>query len=155
MDSRRQPASHQGNSLSRTPSLDLGANGAVPFEASEKPNGVEPRRLSATEFPATRSSVPGASQAGPPATAAPLWLMRVWVIIRVAFFIELGMVLIVLPWTRGWTENNLLIAYPGLQSFLHNNFVRGVISGLGFLDIGFGIWEAVRYKEPSRNRKPS
>lgn len=98
--------------------------------------------MSTTGFPATRT----------PASGAALWLLRSWVVIRVAFFIELGMVLVVLPWTRGWTENHLLVAYPQLRFLLQNNFLRGLISGLGFLDIGFGIWEAVRYKEPPRNR---
>jgi hypothetical protein len=65
------------------------------------------------------------------------------------------MVLVVLPWTRAWTENSLLLAYPSVRFFLQNHFVRGLISGLGFIDIGFGIWEAVRYKEPHSNRKLS
>ena len=121
-------------------------NGSIPAQANEKPNGVEPAPLSTSEFPATPKAASGAT---------PLWLMRIWVVIRVAFFIELGMVLVVLPWTRAWTENHLLLAYPGVQFFLQRNFVRGLISGLGFIDIGFGIWEAVRYKEPPRNRKPS
>jgi len=81
--------------------------------------------------------------------------MRIWVVIRVAFFVELGMVLVVLPWTRAWTENSLLLAYPSVRFLLQNNFVRGLISGLGFLDLGFGISEALRYKEPSRRQKPS
>jgi hypothetical protein len=128
-------------------------NGSLPGKANERPNGVEPAPLSTSEFPATRSPAPGVTPS--PAAAPPLWLMRIWVVIRVAFFIELGMVLVVLPWTRGWTENHLLLAYPSLQFLLQNNFVRGLISGIGFIDIGFGIWEAVRYKEPPRNRKPS
>jgi len=59
----------------------------------------------------------------------------------------------VLPWTRGWTENSLLAAYPEVRFFLQKYFVRGLISGLGVLAIGFGIVEAVRYKEPRRNPK--
>jgi len=81
--------------------------------------------------------------------------MRLWVVIRVAFFIELGMVLVLLPWTRGWTENGLLLAHADVRFFLQNYFVRGLVSGLGVLDIGFGIMEAVRYKEPPRNPKLS
>jgi len=118
-------------------------NGSASVKADEKTNGPEPASLSTTGFPATRNS------------ATPLWLMRLWVVIRVAFFIELGMVLVVLPWTRGWTENSLLLAYPEVRFFLQKYFVRGLISGLGFIDIGFGIWEAVRYKEPPRNPKLS
>jgi hypothetical protein len=146
-------------------------NGSVPVEADEKPgsparadfaravvaepNGVEPATVSTTGFPATRSPASGTAPSQPQAPATPLWLMRIWLVIRVAFFVELGMVLVVLPWTRGWTENSLLLAYPEVRLFVQNNFVRGLISGLGFLDIGFGVWEAVRYKEPPRSRKLS
>ena len=130
-------------------------NGSVPVAGEEKTNGVETRSVSTTEFPATCSPASGVAPSPPPAAAGRLWLMRLWVVIRVAFFVELGMVLVVLPWTRAWTENSLLLAYPGARFFLQNNFVRGVISGLGFLDEGFGVWEAIRYKEPFRNQKPS
>ena len=116
---------------------------SAPIQADDETRGPELATLSTTGFPATR------------APATPLWLMRLWVVIRVAFFIELGMVLVVLPWTRGWTENSLLAAYPEVRFFLQKYFVRGLISGLGVLDIGFGIMEAVRYKEPPRNPKLS
>jgi hypothetical protein len=124
-------------------------NGSNPVKTSES-SGLEPTSLSTTGFPATRTPASGSAPA--PSAGAALWLLRTWVVIRVAFFIELGMVLVVLPWTRGWTENHLLVAYPQVRFLLQNNFLRGLISGLGFLDIGFGIWEAVRYKEPPRNR---
>jgi hypothetical protein len=126
-------------------------NGSNPVK-TDQTSGLEPTSLSTTTgFPATRRPAPGTAPT-PPAAPGGIWLLRTWVVIRVAFFIELGMVLVVLPWTRGWTENHLLLAYPQIRFFLQNNFVRGLISGLGFLDIGFGIWEAVRYKEPPRNR---
>jgi len=128
-------------------------SGPAPFQASKENTGSEPGPLSATGFPTTRTPGPGAAE--PRTAATPLWLMRLWVVIRVAFFIELGMVLVVLPWTRGWTENSFLLAYPELRFFLQKYFVRGLISGLGVIDIGFGISEALRYKEPPRNPKPS
>ena len=111
--------------------------------------------MSTTGLPATASPVSDATPSQPPVAAGRLWLMRIWVVIRVAFFVELGMVLVVLPWTRAWTENSLLLAYPSVRFFLQNNFVRGLISGLGFLDVGFGVWEAISYKEPPRSGKPS
>jgi hypothetical protein len=133
MDSAQHPAS---TGVPNTPGVNaLGRNGAEP-------------PLSATDFLTTRGSVPGTPR---PRQGAPLWLIRAWVVIRVAFFIELGMVLVVLPWTRSWTENSLLASYPSIRSFLQNNFVCGVISGLGFLDIGLGIWEAVRYASGARD----
>jgi len=150
MDPAPEHASHQ----SRRSCIDT-PNGSVPVGAKQQPNGVEPAPLSTTGFPATRSSASGPAPS-PPATAVPLWLLRIWVVIRVAFFIELGMFLVVLPWwPRAWAENSLLAAYPSVRFFLQNNFVRGLISGLGFLDIGFGVGEAVRYKEPPRSGRPS
>ena len=132
------------------------SNGSDPIKAEEKTNGPEPVHLSISELPATRRPAFGPPQ---PPLANALWLARLWVVIRVAFFIELGMVLVVLPWTRAWTENHLLLAQPALRQFLHNYFVRGLVSGLGFIDIGLGIWEAVRYKElrcnQSRSDRPS
>jgi len=135
-------APQHGSPKDRQSYLDA-PNGSAPVQADQKNNGPELASLSTTGFPATRTPV------------TPLWLMRLWVVIRVAFFIELGMILVVLPWTRGWTENSLLVAYPEARFFLQKYFVRGLISGLGVIDIGFGILEAVRYKEPPRNQKLS
>jgi formate/nitrite transporter FocA (FNT family) len=74
-------------------------------------------------------------------------LRRVKLVIAVAFCIELGLILVVLPWTRLWTENSLLLSFPTLRSMLHQNFVRGLISGVGLIDVWLGVWEAVRYRE--------
>ena len=57
------------------------------------------------------------------------------------------MLLIVLPWTLAWTQNSLILHYPNLRDFLGLNFVRGLASGLGIVDIWVGIWEAVHYRE--------
>lgn len=80
----------------------------------------------------------------------PLWMRRLSLFILVAFCIELGMLLVVLPWTRLWSDNNLILNYPALRSFLQQNFVRGAVSGVGLVDIYLGIWEAWHYKETPR-----
>jgi hypothetical protein len=76
-----------------------------------------------------------------------LWLRRLWLAVFVLFCLEVGIILIVLPWTRVWTENSLLLGHPRLAGFLQQNFVRGLISGLGLVDVWMGIAEAVRYRE--------
>lgn len=86
--------------------------------------------------------------AGPAASDdAPRWLRRLSLVIYVAFCIEVGMLLIVLPWTQVWTENSLLLTRPELKTFLQQGFVRGVVTGLGILDLWLGISEAVHYRE--------
>jgi hypothetical protein len=76
-----------------------------------------------------------------------IWMARILLVIEVIFFVELGMVLLVIPWTLLWQQNNLTIGYPALKHFVEHPFVRGAISGLGLLNLWIGIWEAVHYRE--------
>jgi hypothetical protein len=86
----------------------------------------------------------------PPSSVA-IWIDRIALVIRVVFYIELGMLLAVLPWTRLWTDNNLVSSLPNLRQVLQLNFVRGLVTGIGLVDVWIGIWEAVRYRE-NKNR---
>lgn len=76
-----------------------------------------------------------------------LWMQRVWLVVFVLFCMEVGIVLTVLPWTRLWSDNSLLLGHAALRQFLMHNFVRGLVSGLGLVDIWMGIAEAIRYRE--------
>jgi hypothetical protein len=58
-----------------------------------------------------------------------------------------GVLLVIVPWRPEWTDNRLLLAYPGLRRLVGNGFVRGIVSGLGLLDIWIGFWEAIHYRE--------
>jgi hypothetical protein len=64
--------------------------------------------------------------------------------------LELGVILIVLPWWREyWDHNFFLGRYPDLIRFLLHPAVRGLISGLGILDIIVAINLLRRAPEPS------
>ena len=76
-----------------------------------------------------------------------LWARRLGLLVFVLICLELGIALVVLPWTRIWTDNNLLLGYPTIRFWAANTFVRGAFSGLGLVDIWLGIWEAVCYRE--------
>jgi hypothetical protein len=110
--------------------------------------------------PIQRSSMSGQSQlysapepaeepAPPPARKlAPVWMQRLSLFVLVLFCVYLGVLVMVLPWwTRIWDRNEFILARPWLASFLHNGAVRGMISGLGLLDIWIGISEAVHYRD--------
>jgi hypothetical protein len=89
------------------------------------------------------------SQAAQPAqhNAAQLWLHRISVFLFVLISAVAGVLLIILPWTPEWTDNYLLLTYPGLRDVVSNGFFRGLCSGLGLLDIWIGFWEALHYHE--------
>jgi hypothetical protein len=75
------------------------------------------------------------------------WLQRLWLVVFVLFCLEVGIILTVLPWTRLWSDNSLLAGFPAVKAFFANNFVRGLVSGLGLIDIWMGVAEAVTYRE--------
>ena len=80
-----------------------------------------------------------------------LWLRRLAVLMFVFMCASVGVFLVILPWRPEWTHNHLLLSYPGLRQFITSGFVRGVVSGLGMLDIWIGFWEAVHYHEEKRS----
>jgi hypothetical protein len=65
-------------------------------------------------------------------------------LIYIAFFIEVGLLLIVLPWSRFWERNYFAIGAPGVYAFITNNFVRGGVSGLGLVNLIAGLAEFAR-----------
>lgn len=85
----------------------------------------------------------------------PVWMQRTFLVIYVLFCIEIGMLLTVIPWTRLWTDNALVTGFPTLKMILSHNFVRGMATGIGLLDIWLGIWEAVHYKDHRPTPRPS
>ena len=79
----------------------------------------------------------------------PVWLARCMMIVFVAFCVEVGLVLIAVPWLPHlWHENSLLVSYPTIRAFMAHDFVRGMTTGIGILDIWLGIYEAVHYRDP-------
>ena len=79
---------------------------------------------------------------------APIWLQRLSLLVLVIFCLYLGALVAVLPWwPRVWDQNSLLLTYPKLAALLNNGGVRGIISGIGLLDIWIGLSEAINYRD--------
>ena len=76
-----------------------------------------------------------------------LWMHRLSIFLFVLISAIAGVLLIILPWTSQWTDNTLLLSYPGLRAVVLSGFFRGFCSGLGLLDIWIGFWEALHYHE--------
>lgn len=61
----------------------------------------------------------------------------------VAFFFEIGFVLIVIPWSAFWDRNYFAQLLPPLHAVMTNNFVRGAVSGLGVINVSVGLTELI------------
>ena len=71
-----------------------------------------------------------------------------------ALFVEVGIVLLIVPWSVFWDRNYFIDAFPQLQSLLTSNYIRGAVSGLGAVNVGAGIAELVAIFA-ARARAPS
>jgi len=60
-------------------------------------------------------------------------------LLYVAFFLEVGLLLVVLPWSGFWERNYFAMAWPALRELLTNNFVRGAVTGLGLVNLYAGF----------------
>jgi hypothetical protein len=86
--------------------------------------------------------------ASPSAHIAPVWLQRLSLIILVIFCLYLGAMVAILPWWRRiWETNPMVLNHPQLGVWMSNGAVRGVLTGIGLLDIWIGISEAIHYRD--------
>ena len=60
-------------------------------------------------------------------------------LIYIAYFLEVGLVLELVPWTGFWDRNYFLGVVPELRALFSNHFVRGAVSGLGVLNLFAGL----------------
>jgi hypothetical protein len=59
----------------------------------------------------------------------------------VAYFLEVGLLLIVLPWSGFWEDNYFAQSWAALGPIITNDFVRGGVSGLGMVNLVAGFSE--------------
>jgi hypothetical protein len=64
-------------------------------------------------------------------------------LLLVVFFFEVGFVLIIVPWSQYWDRNYFAETVPAVRALITNNFVRGAVSGLGLINVVFGLVELV------------
>ena len=60
-------------------------------------------------------------------------------LIYVAFFLEVGLLLVVVPWSAFWDRNYFTARWPAIRPWVANNFVRGGVTGLGVINLVAGF----------------
>jgi hypothetical protein len=81
-------------------------------------------------------------------------------LLLIAFFFEIGFVLIVLPWSAFWDRNYFAQVAPAVGDIITNNFFRGAVSGLGVVNVIAGVSDLIavflaRSADPPVSIKPS
>lgn len=99
--------------------------------------------------PNALSSVPP-PPAVPPASAhdrSTHWLHRADLLLRVIIRLYIGFILVFLPWTHLWALNRFFLYYSPIAHLTQSGAFRGVVSGLGLLNLWIAISEAIHHKE--------
>ena len=60
--------------------------------------------------------------------------------------LEVGLLLVVVPWTSNWDHNYFLQRLPGLRNFILSPFARGAVSGLGLLNLWIGTGQITHFR---------
>jgi hypothetical protein len=74
--------------------------------------------------------------------------LRIYIGLAICYAPWSGQVLTNLPWSRGlWDQNPLFLHFPTLGVYAANGAVRGMVSGLGLLNLWNAFQDALRHRD--------
>ena len=79
------------------------------------------------------------------------WVHKGAALLFIVFCMELGLFLMVYPWTSRWTMNLIPTWLPFPSDVWLSGYMRGAVSGLGVANVFVAIGEVFRNR-PSRAR---
>ncbi|HET6168753.1 MAG TPA: hypothetical protein VFE01_01180 [Terracidiphilus sp.] len=78
----------------------------------------------------------------------PQWLERAELFLRVLLRMYIGLAVCLAPWFRVlWDNNPLFTRFPTLGVYAANGAVRGIITGLGLLNLWIAFRDAIRHRD--------
>jgi hypothetical protein len=122
-----------------------------------------PALLAGTASDPASASVPEPQTTAQPPDRVPRWLERLELSLRVILRIFIGLFVCFLPWLGQivvhfplvliflpgarmlWDQNPIFQLFPALGDFATLGAVRGIVSGLGLLNIWIAFQDAIRH----------
>jgi hypothetical protein len=78
----------------------------------------------------------------------PKWLERIELLLRVMLKMYIGLAVCFAPWVpMFWDRNPLFQQFPVLAGIASLGAVRGLISGLGLLNLWYALQDVLRHRE--------
>ena len=75
-------------------------------------------------------------------------------LLLIVFFLEVGLVLAVAPWSQFWERNYFAALLPMLHGVITSAYVRGAISGLGLINLVAAVAELRSLRTARRLASP-
>jgi hypothetical protein len=93
--------------------------------------------FSTTNEPATAVEPATAMEPLPPQRSRqiPRWVLVIEIVLFVILRLYVGALVVLLPWRSIWTTNAWINNWPIVANFIAQGWVRGLVSGLGLLNI--------------------
>ncbi len=84
-------------------------------------------------------------QPASPPRSQRLW-RRVQAVLFILFCLEMGLVLVLFPWSKLWDHNYFFGLAPQWGSVFASSYLRGAVSGLGLINVAIALREAWRLR---------
>ena len=83
-----------------------------------------------------------------PPQRIPRWLVRVELFLRVMLRMYIGLAVCYAPWSPTfWDQNPIFLQFPSLSVVATNGAVRGMVTGLGLLNLWIALQDAIRHRD--------
>jgi hypothetical protein len=92
----------------------------------------------------------GQVEQAPPAPAY-RWYHKATALLFIVFCLEVGVVLLVFPWSEYWDNNFFSNWIPSLRDLWDNPYLRGAVSGLGIVNFYISFSELFRLRRFSKS----
>jgi hypothetical protein len=81
---------------------------------------------------------------------APRWYHKMSAVLLLTFCLEIGLFLLIFPWTEYWDNNYFFRLVPGWRFYLESSYLRGAVSALGVLNLYISVVEMFRLRRFGR-----
>ena len=78
------------------------------------------------------------------------WYHKLSAIVFITFCLEMGLYLLIAPWTDSWDGNYFSGIVPELRGYWGNFYLRGAVSGLGVVNLYISLYEIFRLRRFTR-----
>jgi hypothetical protein len=79
------------------------------------------------------------------------WYHKLSAVLFVTFCLEIGLFLLIFPWTEYWDSNYFSGLIPAFHEYWDNMYVRGALSGIGVANLYIAFSEMLRLRRFSRH----